>query len=424
MPGAEEISPNPASGATSPHPSPRFHHLDAIRAFALLLGVVMHAAEAFGPRNQYHAIVDPSTCEGVEWFRFACHSFRLELFFVIAGFFARLVLRRRGTRGFVWNRFQRIFLPLVVGWAFLYPMLVLLWIWGHSISGLLGNLGIPPEARTLPVWKLWIGFFMAGGLLRKFDLTHLWFLHQLLAVYIGWLGLRWLAKRTEAAERVTSRLDGLFAWAMRSRLSAVWFGLASVPPMLLMKTWVVDTPHTSLLPELAPTLLYGVCFMVGWFLHRKPDLLECNVPRGWWLLAIGLACCLMFILAEGRIPYRRFPAEQIRWARLIYASVYALMMWSFALGFLGLFVRFLSHPSPTTRYVADSSYWLYIVHLPLVVALQIALAGVPLPWQIKIPLILAIAFPLLFLSYHFMVRGTFIGRWLNGRKYPVGVTQE
>lgn len=33
--------------------SARYHHLDAVRAFALLLGVVFHAAESFGPDNFY-----------------------------------------------------------------------------------------------------------------------------------------------------------------------------------------------------------------------------------------------------------------------------------------------------------------------------------------------------------------------------------
>jgi hypothetical protein len=186
-----------------------------------------------------------------------------------------------------------------------------------------------------------------------------------------------------------------------------------------MKGWTVDTPHISLIPESATTFLFGICFMVGWFLHRNPDLLQVTVPRCWWLLGIGVACCIAFVMADGRIPYRRLPPEQMRWARIAYASVYTLMMWSFVLGFLGVFTRFMSRPSATTRYVADASYWLYIVHLPLVTALQVALARVPLPWQIKIPLILAITFPFLFLSYHYLVRGTFIGKWLNGRAYPV-----
>jgi glucans biosynthesis protein C len=40
------------------------------------------------------------------------------------------------------------------------------------------------------------------------------------------------------------------------------------------------------------------------------------------------------------------------------------------------------------------------------------------PWVLKYPLILAVALPVLFLSYHYLARPTFIGAQLNGRKYP------
>ena len=93
-------------------------------------------------------------------------------------------------------------------------------------------------------------------------------------------------------------------------------------------------------------------------------------------------------------------------------------MWAFMLGFLGLFLRFRRSESPAWRYIADSSYWLYIVHIPLVVSLQVWVAHWPVHWSVKFPLINVIAFPLLFLSYHLLVRSTFVGRVLNGRRYP------
>ena len=45
---------------------------------------------------------------------------------------------------------------------------------------------------------------------------------------------------------------------------------------------------------------------------------------------------------------------------------------------------------------------------------------VPLHWAIKFPLIVAITLTVLFVSYHYLVRPTFIGALLNGRKYPRG----
>ncbi|MFI4934795.1 MAG: hypothetical protein ACHP7N_09280 [Caulobacterales bacterium] len=40
------------------------------------------------------------------------------------------------------------------------------------------------------------------------------------------------------------------------------------------------------------------------------------------------------------------------------------------------------------------------------------------PWFVKFPAILTIAFPLMFASYQLMVRHSFIGAILNGRRQP------
>jgi ABC-type multidrug transport system ATPase subunit len=70
------------------------------------------------------------------------------------------------------------------------------------------------------------------------------------------------------------------------------------------------------------------------------------------------------------------------------------------------------------RYVADASYWIYLLHLPVVVVLQILVGHLPLHWTVKIPGILAASLLVLFASYHYLVRATFIGQVLNGRRYP------
>jgi hypothetical protein len=87
-------------------------------------------------------------------------------------------------------------------------------------------------------------------------------------------------------------------------------------------------------------------------------------------------------------------------------------------GTLGLFqVRF-STQSAAWRYVADSAYWIYLAHLPLVAALQVWLAARPWPGSLKFVTVNAVTFALMFASYHYFVRSTFIGQVLNGRRYP------
>ena len=60
--------------------------------------------------------------------------------------------------------------------------------------------------------------------------------------------------------------------------------------------------------------------------------------------------------------------------------------------------------------------WIYIAHLPVVFLLQAALITLPWHWSVKFMVIMAVALPVLFASYHVTVRRTMIGKVLNGRR--------
>jgi ABC-type multidrug transport system ATPase subunit len=107
--------------------------------------------------------------------------------------------------------------------------------------------------------------------------------------------------------------------------------------------------------------------------------------------------------------------------KLGFALAYSISIWCWSLAILGAAARFLSGGHATIRYVSDASYWIYLVHLPVVAALQVAVGTLPLHWTVKFPLILIVGFAVLFASYRYLVRSTFIGQLLNGRKYPRAV---
>ena len=90
--------------------------------------------------------------------------------------------------------------------------------------------------------------------------------------------------------------------------------------------------------------------------------------------------------------------------------------WTATFAVIGLALRFLSGFSHARRYIADASYWLYLIHLPIVMALQVAVSRLDWPWPAKFAAILVIAFPLMFASYQLLVRYSFIGTVLNGRR--------
>ena len=82
-----------------------------------------------------------------------------------------------------------------------------------------------------------------------------------------------------------------------------------------------------------------------------------------------------------------------------------------------LFIRFCSQPSKRIRYISDSSYWVYVIHLPLVFFIPAFFHQSEMNLLIKFIINAAIVTATCFLSYHYFVRKTFIGKFLNGRKF-------
>ncbi len=399
-------------------PPERYHSLDALRAFVLLLGIVYHAAESFMAGHTTWAIVDCSTSTVLSVFRYASHSFRMEIFFLIAGFFAHLVTHRRGSAEFIRNRTKRILIPLIVGWFVIFPILAYVWISGALKSGNPGLLNLPEEAFQFPAWKITLFLFISGEFINNFDLTHLWFLHQLLVIYSIVLIARTVVVTTlDRREVWRFRIDRIFQWVMQSGLNVILLAIPTVFILLTMNSWGVDTPKRSLYPHIPTTLLYGSIFSIGWFLHRQVELLK--VFQRAWRFHLIMALLLLFPSLEIGFLISKLgltlPVAQIR---IVFSIIYAWMMWSWIFGVTGLFMRFCPSFSPAWRYVADASYFMYILHVPVIVWLQVKLAYLNLHWTVKFPLITFISFSILFLAYHYLARSTFIGATLNGRKYP------
>jgi peptidoglycan/LPS O-acetylase OafA/YrhL len=177
----------------------------------------------------------------------------------------------------------------------------------------------------------------------------------------------------------------------------------------------IPSPISGPLPQPAAAVAFGSAFLLGWLLYRQRDLLQVWSP-GWAVhavLATAASAVSIWMLGPSG-ESQQFSGS----ARLAYALVYTFSGWSWVVAITGFCVRRLSAPGESWRYLADASYWMYLVHLPLVMALQVVVMQWPLHWSIKFPLIVAATFALLLASYKYLVRGTFIGMWLNGRRYP------
>lgn len=97
----------------------RLHHLDALRSFAMLLGIVLHASLSFIPFPW--PVQDSEQNTSLYLVFSAIHGFRMPLFFLLSGFFTAMLWRKRGVLSLAKHRVKRILLPLVIGCFTIIP---------------------------------------------------------------------------------------------------------------------------------------------------------------------------------------------------------------------------------------------------------------------------------------------------------------
>jgi len=384
-------------------PENRLHALDAVRGFALLLGVAFHAALSFMPGwpPGIWAMNDNSPSQFLSDAAFVTHIFRMSLFFFIAGYFGRLLYQKLGARSFWSNRLKRILVPLVAGWVVLFPLIAFIWTVG--ITKVFGGTTPPmPEMPKVP---------------GAFPLTHLWFLYQLLLIYVAVIAVRSIVARLDTAQRLRCIVDAAVVGSIRTFAAVFTLGLPLAAALMSLSFWFywqgIPTPDQSLIPQIPASVGFGTAFVFGWLVHRSSGALTAITQRWFQHLVfavIGTAWLLHTLHAQ--------PMAQPGLTKTLFALVFGVSLWGWVLGLTGAALRFLSNYSAVRRYVADASYWIYLAHLPVVAAFQVWVGHWPLHWSVKYPLILVASFVVLFLSYHYLVRPTFIGQLLNGRKHP------
>jgi glucan biosynthesis protein C len=393
------------SAHTAATASDRLHALDFVRAAALLLGILFHAALPFMVDYELWLVLDQERSRPVTWLAFALHTFRMTTFFLLAGYFGRLLLVRRGSGGFVRDRARRILAPLLIFWL---PVMVL-YILALALAASRGAIPVTDEPAALPEFTL-----------TGFPLTHLWFLYVLLLLYGAALILCTAVTAIDRSGSLRQAADRLLAASLAVPLALPLLLACAVAALLLghpawAEWWGIPTPDRGFLPNSAALGSFGLAFGLGWLVNRS-DAGFTPLVRLWApYLSVAVILTAAALALVGAPSFEPQLEGRTRW---IFAGLYAGAVWFWTFGLLGAALRFLREERPVIRYLADSSYWLYIVHLPLLVALEALVAHWPVPAELKLVLVVAAATGLMLLSYRYMVRGTFIGALLNGRRYP------
>ncbi len=269
------------------------------------------------------------------------------------------------------------------------------------------------EKRSLLVRWYWSMLYSGewGGLFTVDFFGHLWFLWYLIWLVGGFALIVWAAAKLGVHSlRMPKSLvvtPALYLWAVPLTMAAQYLmGIEGQIPEFGPAT------YTGLLPAPHVLLYYAIFFGFGAVYFGRN---EGGVHIGqWWQLTLPLA--LVVFLAGVTLTFPEEGGIARGWARTWSLFLQAAYAWMMALGLIGLFRAALGQGNARVRYLSDASYWLYLMHLPLIVVLQALVEDWPLSASLKLTLMVAVTATTLLLGYHWGVRYTAIGRLLNGSR--------
>jgi glucan biosynthesis protein C len=414
----------------------RYHGLDFLRAAMMLLGIALHAGVMYMPYpHENDAVL--ILADSLNPFRdigsysmmaqrsvFLIHFFRMPAFMLLAGFFAALLVKNRGFGHLAKNRGQRILLPLILFWFILWPMDNFSWSLGRAVisdeTGLTSLLTIIQNNFT------WKHLPFLGG--KPTHTMHLWFIHYLVIFYLVSVPVIYICSKHFTG------LSGFFKrttdFIFTSRLKIM------IIPSLVMLSYLTLKSGTTFhfevsfefLPSITILLNFIVFFLGGWVMYTRREVVEHFKKNVWFYTPIAV-CLLLAMLwaAETHWHYEKLLGEDENSAELISkkaaylnlaTGIQSACVWFVIFSLIGLTEKFITKSNPVISYFVDSSYWVYLIHRPFCTMFAAILTRWDAPGVLKFFSVIVIVSIICVVSYHYLVRNTWIGLLLNGRKKP------
>ena len=350
---------------TSPDSAQRFHHLDAARALFMLLGIPFHASLAFagghwlvmsGSSDPFLAAIPPILSD-----------FRMPGFFLIACFFAAMLLERRARGDWLKNRAERLGVPLLFGLAAIVPL-------QQAIVAAAPD-GIVDRAAAAD------------------PLSHLWFLPTLLLLCLLLAAVWPLVVRSKAipAPRIVT---------LAVLLAFYELGLFVVEHLLKS-----DLNFAAGFLNLGAWLTFLPFFAIGVVLKRSPALWQRFATFDPAVAMLGLVALTMHVFLW---------SDTSRIGLVLDIMVDGISSLCLTQTILALLMRFVTKGSQTIDRLVDASFTIYLLHHPVVIALAIASIAMQVPALVAWPLICMAALALPY-AVHRVLRRSPLALWLmNG----------
>lgn len=328
---------------SAPAARKHYHDIDGARSVLMFLSVALHAGTVYAPSRPW-ITGNLDRHDFFDWLIFGFHLFITPTFFFVGGFFAVLLLSRRTVRDFIWNRFLRTVVPLIVI-ALTFNMIEHYLRWGDA-----GGSGTIVDWLASPAFvQIW-----ASG---EWQL-HLWFLVSLIPMFalaalyqaIVPKGAAFRARAVSWIERSAKWIAGSFAFALAlvalALANTANFAVASAVPNGYDLIFPGFQSYNKLVSE-APF------FVIGVLAALSPRFLAALLAWRWW----------MPLAAAAALFFQPYPEIEHGWVfGTVMLFLNQLAIWTLVLFILQFFHRYFSAGGPRTRWLADCALSMYLFH--------------------------------------------------------------
>lgn len=360
--------------------TPRLYHMDAVRCFCMLFGLLLHGATI--GNTPFFSLI-----------KLTSDHFRMAAFFLVSGYFSAMVCARMPWVTFFRNRSRLVLVPFICGVLILNPITI--WLiqlyhgGGESFVSFFFNEGWRLPAPGPVVWHL-----------------HLWFLVSLF-IFTALTPAFFKLAGSSLVQRVVNRMEGMPGFA---QLMIVTFGL--IGGVLFFRT-LNDQLLSKITPWDAGFIVmassnYISYFVVGIFAFRHKMIYEAMHRFMWPGLLLFLALHLAHPLFADHLP--RALERTVFWisrSGLIFLIVCTM---------LGVARKLVTKGSPILSRLTDGVYTFYIFHFLVIYVLANVMKMVSSNIYVIFTGVVLLGFPLLFLIHERLVaRSAILSFMFNGK---------
>ncbi len=316
----------------------RLHSLDFLRAFALLMGVLLHVLMLF-----LEPFDGSEPRLGASIIFIWIHTWRMPLFMLLAGFFTALSIQNRDVGNYAINRLIRLGVPILILWAVIPEI----------------------DEGTNDIFKLpELISWLLHDIPFTLRLDHLWFLYYLLIFY----GVLLLLKRiTPMVFKFITDYELSFF-----RIFVFWLPILILLSPLNKPTGGIfgDIPTTFGEVKLGSMLFMASFFLIGIQIQKSVRFLEQLQQKRFWLPSLMIVSLIPIgLLGWGGMKDEPFVFSSVveMWIANGLSGSAALLL---VLSIMGFAMNYVLSSGPTLSWLIKLSYPIYVFHLMFVISVS------------------------------------------------------